>query len=109
MRKVFPDRQIVEIDNPDAIFHTIYDLSDRYQVPGAQYLRSGQTYEQDGYDPHWRGIYDDKGRIMVMICHNTDLGDGWEREGENEYYFREFSEKKAFPLGINIIYYAMTH
>ena len=54
-------------------------------------------------------IFDDKGRMMVIICHNTDLGDGWEREGENYYYFREFSEKKAFPLGINIIFYAMTH
>jgi hypothetical protein len=47
--------------------------------------------------------------MMVMICHNTDLGDGWEREGENEYYFREFSEKAAYPLGINIVFYAMTH
>ena len=46
---------------------------------------------------------------MVMICHNTDLGDGWEREGENEDYFHRFSEKKAFPMGINIIFYAMTH
>ena len=46
---------------------------------------------------------------MVMICHNTDLGDGWEREGVYEYYFREFSEKKAYPLGINIVFYAMTH
>ena len=46
---------------------------------------------------------------MVVICHNTDLGDGWEREGENEEYFREFSAKKAYPLGINIVVYAMTH
>ena len=44
-----------------------------------------------------------------IACHNTDNGDGWEREGENQYYFKEFSEKKAYPLGINIIYYAMTH
>jgi len=47
--------------------------------------------------------------MMVIICHNTDLGDGWEREGEYEYYFREFSEKRAYPLGINIVFYAMTH
>ena len=46
---------------------------------------------------------------MVMICHNTDLGDGWEQEGASEYYFREYCEKKAFPMGINVIYYAMTH
>ena len=60
-------------------------------------------------DVHFRAIFDDKGRIMVMICHNTDNGDGWEREGEYEYYFHEFSEKKAYPLGINIVFYAMTH
>jgi hypothetical protein len=46
---------------------------------------------------------------MVIICHNTDLGDGWEQEGYNHFYFKEFSEKKAYPLGINILTYAMTH
>ena len=52
---------------------------------------------------------DDKGRLMAIICHNTDLGDGWEREGEDPWYFKEFSEKKAYPMGINIVTYAMTH
>ena len=46
---------------------------------------------------------------MAFATHNTDNGDGWEREGENEYYFREFSEKKSYPLSINIIFYVMTH
>jgi hypothetical protein len=54
-------------------------------------------------------MYDDKGRIVMLICHNTDLGDGWEEEGRDPYYFTEFSEKKAYPLGINIIFYALTH
>ncbi|PYT18101.1 MAG: hypothetical protein DMG59_05545 [Acidobacteria bacterium] len=61
----------------DPIFHTLYDLDERFQVPGAQYLRSGRTYENDGFDPRWRGIFDDKNRIMVAICHNMDLGDAW--------------------------------
>ena len=61
MRRVFPDRPIVDLKDEDAIFHTIYDLDDRYQVPGAQYIRSGRTYEYDGYNAAWRGIYDDKG------------------------------------------------
>ena len=78
MQRVFPDRPIVDIPDNDPIFHSIYDLDNRYQVPGAQYLRSGRTYEQDGYEPHWRGIYDDKGRLMVAICHDMDLGDAWE-------------------------------
>src|SRR6185312_14739714 len=65
MQRVFPNREIVEIDNKDPIFHTIYNLDDRYQVPGEQYVRSGLTYEHGGIEPHWRGIYDDKGRLMV--------------------------------------------
>ena len=78
MHKVFPDRPIVDIPDSDPIFHVIYNLDRRYQVPGAQYLRSGVTYEQDGYQPRWRGIYDDHGRLIVAICHNMDLGDAWE-------------------------------
>ena len=62
-----------------------------------------------GFYPDYKGIFDKKGRMMVVICHNTDLGDGWEREGEDEWYFREFSEKRAYPMGVNIIFYAMTH
>jgi len=58
---------------------------------------------------HIRALFDDKGRMMVIACHNTDNGDGWEREQEFPYFFREFSEKRAYPLGINIVFYAMTH
>jgi hypothetical protein len=46
---------------------------------------------------------------MVFICHNTDLGDGWEQEGVDPWYFENFSVKKAYPMGINIATYAMTH
>ena len=58
---------------------------------------------------HVRAMFDDKGRIMILATHNTDNGDGWEREGEDDFFFHEFSEKRNFPLGINIIVYAMTH
>jgi hypothetical protein len=58
---------------------------------------------------HVRAITDEKGRIMVIATHNCDNGDGWEREGQNDDFFHAFSEKRAFPLGINIIVYAMTH
>jgi hypothetical protein len=73
--------------------------------------RGGQVRYRysDEREVHYRAITDDKGRIMVLCCHNTDLGDGWEREGENQYYFNQFSEKWAYPMGINIIFYAMTH
>ena len=69
----------------------------------------GETTAATRQTVHYKGIFDDKDRMMVIICHNTDLGDGWEREGENADYFHEFSEKKSYPMGINIVTYAMTH
>ena len=71
----------------------------------------GITWERwDAKTPHYRGVYDDEGRLMVVICHNTDLGDGWEEESRaGEWYFKEFSEPKAYPMVINIIFYSMTH
>jgi hypothetical protein len=107
MSRVFPDRPIVEIENPDAIFHTIYDLNERYQVPGEQYVRSGVTYENGGTVPHWRGIYDDKGRLMVAICFNMDLGDAWEW-ADDPRYPEKFSAL-AIRTGVNYVTYAMTH
>jgi len=56
MTRVFPDRPIVDLENDNAIFHTLYDLQDRFQVPGAAVLAaSGRTYEQDGYTAKWAG------------------------------------------------------
>jgi hypothetical protein len=107
MRKVFPDRPIVEIESKDPIFHTIYDLDDRYQVPGAQFLRSGRTYEKDGVEPHWRGIYDDRGRLMVAICFDMDLGDAYEWADDPRY--PEKYSALAFRMGVNYVVYAMTH
>ena len=85
----------------------LYDLDDRYQVPGAQYLRSGQTWEKDGYKAVWRGIYDDKNRLMVAIVHNSDLGDSWEH-ADNPQYKQEFSAL-GIRIGINYVVYSMTH
>ena len=107
MKKVFPDRPIVDLPNSEAIFHTVYDLDDRYQVPGYQYLYSGRTYEQDGFQARWRGIYDDKGRIVVAICHNMDLGDSWEHADDPEY--PEKYSALGFRIGVNYLVYSMTH
>jgi len=107
MQRVFPDRAIVEIDSKDPIFHTIYDLDDRFQVPGEQYVRSHRTYEYDGFQPHWRGIYDDKGRVMVAICFDMDLGDSWEH-ADNPQYPEKFSGM-GIRIGVNYVVYAMTH
>ncbi len=107
MKKVLPDRPIVEIPNDDPIFHTVYDLDERYQVPGEQFVHSGRTFEKDGYEPRWRGIYDDHGRLMVAICHNMDLGDSWEH-ADNPEYPEQYSAL-GFRIGVNYIVYAMTH
>ena len=107
MSRVFPDRPIVDIPDADPIFHTIYDLTQRYQVPGAQYLYSHRLYEKDGYQPRWRGIYDDKGRLMVAICHNMDLGDSWEH-ADNPQYDEKFSSL-GMKIAVNYVTYSMTH
>lgn len=114
LRRVFPDRKPIELPLEHPIFHCVYDLTEKPQVPSISVAQwgaaEGITWERDdAREVHYRGISDDSGRLMVIICHNTDLGDGWEREGEDQWYFREFSEKKAYPLGINIVVYALTH
>lgn len=119
LERVFPDRKPHEVPLAHEIFHCVYDMKEKPQVPAinaAYRMQNGQwgsqEWSRDGSDtstPHYRAITDDNDRIMVFICHNTDLGDGWEREGEQQWYFDEFSVKKAYPMGINIVTYAMTH
>jgi hypothetical protein len=109
MSKVFPDRAIEDIPNNDPIFQTIFDLSTRFQVPGAQYFDTGITYEKGptGKDPHWRAIRDDKGRIIVAICHNMDLGDAWEHSDESQYLEKWAS--LAYRIAMNYFTYDLTH
>jgi hypothetical protein len=107
MKKVFPDRPIVEIPSSDPIFHVLYDLDDRFQVPGAQFFETGRTWEKDGYAARWRGIYDDKGRVMVAICHNMDLGDAWEHSDEARY--QEKWASLAYRVAMNYFIYDLTH
>ena len=107
MRTVIPDRPIEDLDDHDEIFHVLYDLGERFQVPGSQYVRSGRTYEQDGIEPKWRAIRDAKGRIVVAICHNQHVGDAWQHADDPRYPER-FSSM-AYRLGINYSIYALTH
>jgi hypothetical protein len=107
MQRVFPDRPVVDLENKDPIFHVLYDLDERFQVPGIQMFYSGRTSEQDGFEARWRGIYDDRGRVMVAICHNMDLGDAWEWADHPRY--PEHYASLAYRIGVNYIIYAMTH
>ena len=111
MKRVFPKREPVDLPLEHPIFHLVYDLEKKPQVPSIHnWMRYGVTYERpDAKEVHYRAFFDDGGRMVMMICHNTDLGDGWEREGESREYFETFSEKWAYPMGINIVVYAMTH
>ena len=112
IRKVFPPSEFpIEDLPPDhPIFHSIFDLPQIPQIPGIGTWRGGRTSERgaDSAVVHARGISDAKGRVMVFITHNTDVSDSWEREGEDESYFYNFSVK-GYQVAINVLLYAMTH
>jgi hypothetical protein len=107
MRRVFPDRPIVDLADDDQIFHTFWDLENREQIPGLQFTQTGRRWEEDGFQARWRGIYDDDGRVMVAICHNMDLGDAVEHS-DNSQYPQEWSAV-AMRTFLNYIIYSMTH
>jgi hypothetical protein len=117
IKRVFPDREPKELDLTHEIFQCVYRLKEKPQVPSihsVMYHQDPNITWEEGHggntrEVHYRGISYDQGRLMAIICHNTDLGDGWEREGEDPWYFKQFSEKKSYPMGINIVTYAMTH
>lgn len=113
IKRVFPDREPAELPLSHEIFQCVYPLKEKPQVPSIGAAEQGTSYEWRPGSPtsvvHYQGISDDAGRLMVIICHNTDLGDGWEQEGVDPWYFKEYSEKKSYPMGINIVTYAMTH
>ncbi|HEY1239194.1 MAG TPA: DUF4159 domain-containing protein [Bryobacteraceae bacterium] len=101
----FPDRPIVDIENGDQIFHTVYDINDKFVIPGAEHLREGS--KNGGRVARWVGVYDDKGRLMVVGNFNQDTGDAWEW-ADSARYPEKFSDL-AIRLGVNYIVYAMTH
>ena len=113
MRMVFPDREIVDIPDQDAYFHVVYDLDDRYQIPGEAHVGRGfklpihATSSTDGKGDHWRAILDDRGRIMVAISQNSDIGDSWEF-ADDPTYPEKFSAL-GIRVGVNDVIYAMTH
>ena len=111
IKRVLPEYQIVEVPLDHPIFHTVYNIEEIVQVPNygnAQWAqRGGRTWEQDGVVPHVRGIFDEDGRLMVIINWNTDIGDAWEW-AESPYYPLYYSTF-AIEITVNIIVYAMSH
>jgi hypothetical protein len=107
MRKVFPDRQVVELQNNDPIFHTVYDLDNRYQVASEGSVQRGRSWKCDGCPDYWRGIFDDRGRLMVAITFQSDVGDSW--EWADAPYYPEKYAALGIRIGVNYVTYAMTH
>lgn len=105
MQRVFPDRPIVDLADNDPLFHTVFDIDDKFQMPGAAHL--GLGYKNNGIGAHWRGIVDNKGRVMVAISYNSDIGDAWEWADEPQY--PEKFSGLAIRMGVNYVVYAMTH
>jgi hypothetical protein len=112
--KVLPPARypIRELSFDHAIFRTLFTVTRIPQVPSWQYWSGsgGDTSEMGSYSakPHMAAITDDNGRIMVLMTHNTDISDSWEREGEDPQYFLSFSPD-GYALGLNVLLYAMTH
>jgi uncharacterized protein DUF4159 len=107
MRRIFPEYPIQELPLDHPVFHCYFDIDEVVQVPQVGYIWSGITYERDGYVPHYEGIMDDTGRIMVFIARNADNGDAWEHI-DNPDYPLKFG-LAAYRLGMNLIVYSMTH
>jgi hypothetical protein len=107
MDMILPGHVVEELDARDAVFHTVSDVQELIQIPGEQFIKSGVTYEKGGIIPRFRAIRDKKGRIVVVICHNMDLGDAVEHS-DNPLYPEKFSAL-AFRVLTNYVTYALTH
>jgi len=116
IKRVFPEREPVELALDHQIFHNVYNFKKEPQMPSVGvFFRYGVSYEPHwpyyirSHEPHYYGLFDDKKRLMAIICHNNHYGDGWEHESDDESYFNTFSEPMAYPMFINIVSWAMTH
>ncbi len=111
MKRVFPDREPKELDISHPIFHCVFDLKTIPQEPGLDWAMEhpDSSSEYDVGPAHYKAYFDDKGRMMAICCQNTALGDGWDWEGYGTWYFEKYSQKVGYPMGVNIVFYAMTH
>lgn len=111
--RILPGAAWIDVPNDHPIMNALYSVPEVPQVPSIQFWRrsGGRETSEQGREtrtPHFRGIFDEQGRPLVLMTHNTDIADGWEREGEDEAFFYQFSPE-AYALGINIILYTLNH
>lgn len=109
MKKVFPEREIVDFPKTHPVFSCFYKIEGYPQIAGLGSFLAGRSWEKGGFVPHLRTIFDDNGRAMLFINWNTDMGDGWEWSNAEDYpgYIKYTS--MAYRMGINEIVYALTH
>ena len=111
IHRAVPGRPIFDIPPEHPIRHMMFPIDEVEQVTNIQnWMRTRSTSERGADSPHadFRGIADDRGRLMVVMTHNTDFGDSWERESENRQFFETFSPK-GYAMGVNVLLYALTH
>ncbi len=108
MKKVFPEYEIKDLPRDHTLFHCYFDIDEVVQVPGiGSWMRRGVTHEKGGIVPHYMGIEDKSGQVVVFIARNCDLGDAWEWIDDPGYPLKY--GLAAYKVGINVIIYAMTH
>lgn len=107
LRRVFPDREIVDLKDEEAVFHVAFELKGMTKVSIPHISQAFGGRFGMGGPPHWRGVFDDTGRLMVLIAHNNDVGDGWQWADEPRYPADEAN--RALRIGSNIAVYALTH
>jgi len=113
--RVLPPEEypIEDVPLDDPLLHGLYDVTEIPQITNIQFWRrsGGRVTSERGFDTdevHLRAIRDRHGRIMVLMTHNTDVADSWEREGEDPAFFYQFSPK-GYALGIDVMLHALTH
>jgi len=106
--QLYPQRELVELGNDAQAFHMLFDLNERYQILG-QWARFNGMRPLDGvsYDPHFKGVFDEKDRMTMAIWFNNDTGDSWEW-ADDPSYPEKFSAL-GIRIALNHIVYAMTH
>jgi hypothetical protein len=108
-----PEFRIQDVPLDDPMLHSMFELDHIPQFTNILYWRrsgglSTSERGEDSDEVHLRAIRDAKGRIMVLMSHNTDVADSWEREGEDVGFFYQFSPS-GYALGIDVLLHALTH
>jgi hypothetical protein len=107
IKKIFPEYEPRDLPLSHPIFHSYFDLDRVVQVPGVAALIQGVTYEKGGVTPHWMGVENKNGRLMIFMTRNCDLGDAWEWINDPRYPAQY--GVMAYKVGMNVIVYSMSH